>query len=421
MSTEQSPTASRVRSLTRSISATRVFLRKQLWIWPVIAAAVLGVIGWTIRVIVEDAVKQSMSDNLKTILDADVVALRIWLKTQESAAEAIAADDLVRKHIESLVQLAASKGSTATTLIQSQPLNELKKQIRPWLAGHGYDGFVVIDRQHRVVAALREELIGRDNLPVQDGLLEQLIEGKATVSRPFRSAILLETESGQARAEVPTMFAAAPVRGSNDEIIAAIGLRIRPEVDFTRILSVARAGDSGETYAFDADGVLISQSRFDAELQQIGLLVDRDEAHSILKIEIRDPQVNMTLGERPASRRSDQPLTRMAASAISGESDVDVEGYRDYRGVPVIGAWTWLPEYGFGVTTEVDVEEAYRPLYILRYAFWGLFFLLSSSAVAIFIFTVIVSRLNRSARKAALMARQLGQYELEEKRFIKDL
>lgn len=74
-----------------------------------------------------------------------------------------------------------------------------------------------------------------------------------------------------------------------------------------------------------------------------------------------------------------------------------------------------MSEYGFGVATEVDVAEAYRPLYILRYAFWGQFVLLAVGSIAIFVFTVIVSRLNRTARKAALEAKQLGQYELEEK------
>ena len=137
MSTEQIQSASRVQSLARSFSATRIFLRKQLWVWPIIAAVVLGAIGWTIRVIVEDAVKQSMSDNLETILDADVLALRIWLETQESTAEAIASDESVRTQIESLVQLAASKDSTAATLIQSQPLGELRKELNHWVAGRG--------------------------------------------------------------------------------------------------------------------------------------------------------------------------------------------------------------------------------------------------------------------------------------------
>ena len=114
---EQTQSASRVQSLTRSISATKIFLRKQLWIWPVIAAVALGAIGWIIRGIVEDAVKQSMANNLQTILDADVEALRIWLKTQENTATALAADDLVRKNIESLVLKGEGGDDVASTHI----------------------------------------------------------------------------------------------------------------------------------------------------------------------------------------------------------------------------------------------------------------------------------------------------------------
>ncbi|MCA8999673.1 MAG: serine/threonine protein kinase, partial [Planctomycetaceae bacterium] len=89
--------------------------------------------------------------------------------------------------------------------------------------------------------------------------------------------------------------------------------------------------------------------------------------------------------------------------------------YPDYRGVPVIGAWTWLEKYRLGVATEVDVAQAYRPLVILQRTFWGLYFLLGVSAVAIFVFTIIVARLRREAQEAAIEAKQLGQYTLEEK------
>ena len=37
-----------------------------------------------------------------------------------------------------------------------------------------------------------------------------------------------------------------------------------------------------------------------------------------------------------------------------------------------------------GVITEIDYAEAFRPLYILRWVFWGLFGLLALSAAAIF-------------------------------------
>ena len=76
---------------------------------------------------------------------------------------------------------------------------------------------------------------------------------------------------------VVAMFAAAPVKNERGEVIACFGLRIRPEQDFSRMLAAARPGESGETYAIDWQGVLLSRSRFDEQLKQIGLLVDRDE------------------------------------------------------------------------------------------------------------------------------------------------
>ncbi len=105
----------------------------------------------------------------------------------------------------------------------------------------------------------------------------------------------------------------------------------------------------------------------------------------------------------------------MAAAAVNGDDGVDVLGYPDYRGVPVVGAWKWLKDAGFGVATEQDVVEAFQPLYVLRRAFWGMFALLLVAAVAIFVFTIIVARANREARRAALEAKQLGQYRLDQK------
>ena len=46
------------------------------------------------------------------------------------------------------------------------------------------------------------------------------------------------------------------------------------------------------------------------------------------------------------------------AEAINGDDGVDVTPSRDYRGVPVIGAWRWLPQLGIGVVTQVDASEA---------------------------------------------------------------
>ncbi|MFQ5443799.1 MAG: PAS domain S-box protein, partial [Nitrospinales bacterium] len=63
----------------------------------------------------------------------------------------------------------------------------------------------------------------------------------------------------------------------------------------------------------------------------------------------------------------------------------DVEGYNNYQGVPVIGAWTWLPEHHFGLATEIHLDEAFKPLFTLRTAFLYLFVLLIISLLISFV------------------------------------
>ena len=252
----------------------------------------------------------------------------------------------------------------------------------------------MIDAEGRFVAAKRDAAIGEREIDLPQRLLERVMGGETVITRPFKSAVALDTKWGP-RERIATMVAATPVRNDRDEIVAMLGLRIRPDDDFTRILRIARVGQSGETYAFDAAGVLISQSRFDDKLKEIGLLPDDEEIKSILNIRIRDPGVNMTLGRRPALKRADQPLTRMAKAAIAGNTEVryDVDGYRDYRGVDVVGAWMWLDDYNFGIATEIDVDEAYRTVYVLGYAVWGLWAFLMAVTVAVVLVTVVVVRL----------------------------
>ncbi len=77
----------------------------------------------------------------------------------------------------------------------------------------------------------------------------------------------------------------------------------------------------------------------------------------------------------------------------------------------LFGAWTWLPEYEIGIATEIDSAEAYRPLTVLSRMFWGLYAMLISASVAIFVFTLVVNRMQREAQKAAIHAQELGQYK----------
>jgi len=88
---------------------------------------------------------------------------------------------------------------------------------------------------------------------------------------------------------------------------------------------------------------------------------------------------------------------------------------RDYRGVPVIGAWRWLPQLGIGVVTQVDANEANRPLRVLQFIFVALFLMLVLCAVVLFVFSYANLTWRRRLTEAELKLRQLGQYTLGEK------
>ncbi|MBI1248018.1 protein kinase [bacterium] len=401
-------------SIVRSAVSTQVLQRNHLWIWPIFAAVLLATFGWILRGILESSIRDEMSSELKMLLETDVTAMRIWLKTQEANAATAASDYQVAALAETLIDVAKEPGIDQLALLRRPELDDLRDELQPTLAAQGYNGFILVDSSGLVVASARNDPVGRPALfGPTDVALKRALSGKPTVALPTRSQVLLPAADGTLKQGLPTMFALAPVKSKAGSIIGALGLRINPSQEFVPILSVARAGNTGETFAFDDQGRLVSESRFDSELRHAGLLAE--DQSSILNLTIRDPGTDLTAGGRSRLARSEQPLTKMAESAIQGESQVDVAGYYNYLGVPVVGAWTWLPEYGIGVATEMQVSEAFRTLDILRNVFFTMLGLLAILSMVIFGFTIRLAKLDRQAKQALKEARRLGQYTLDEK------
>jgi len=402
-------------SVGRTMTRTSMFLKKQLWVWPLIAIFLLTVIGFFLRRAIESTMKENLRSQLETVLATESAMLERWLEVQAGKAKTAAVDPRLRGVVQNLIDL-QKKGAIAGEEGEQQRLRQqLGDLLATYLTTEHFDGYFVVDQQQAVLASSHFELIGRKEVPQYRSFIQRTLEGAQVVSPPFSSVVMLEDAEGQVQTGLPTMYACAPIYNDAFLVIGALAMQLRPENEFTKILQLGQMGHSGETYAFDRQGMMISNSRFDNELILLGILPDQPAARSILNVYLCDPQGDMTTGYRPQERRSKLPLTKLVQSALEGGQGVDVEGYRDYRGVSVVGAWRWLGPYDFGVATEIDTAEAYRPLIILRRAFWSLYVLLVISAIAIFVFTVIVARLQRDARRAAIEAQQLGQYTLEEK------
>jgi polar amino acid transport system substrate-binding protein len=242
-------------------------------------------------------------------------------------------------------------------------------------------GFFIINADDISMGSMRDTNIGTPNLIAlqRPDLLRRAFAGEVLFVPPIESDVPLGKEPRAGGARNPsTQFFMGPIRDFGGQSIAVVTLRVDPTRDFSQLLAPSMAHQTGETYAFSEHGEMLSQSRFDGLLRRIGLISEVQQ--SALNVAIRDPGVNLVAGQRPAIERSQQPLTRMASHALklkahmakagqtSGHSkiEVDTNGYRDYRGVPVFGAWLWNADLGFGLATEIDVAEAMSGYYQIR-------------------------------------------------------
>lgn len=402
--------------VTRTLSRTSVFFRKQTWIWPILAILLLTVIGTTVRNSLERSTGEILHSQLSTLLAVETAMVREWMEDQQIAVGIAASDSHATEVMLEALQSSTKSGGSSTDIDQqrNQQLNrDINEMLRPILESNRLTGFFVANQENKVILASETDWLGKKVDSFHHRSLDRAEAGETVVSAPTDQP-LFSGEQKQAGAH-PVMYVCTAILDSERNTVGYLAMTIDPTVEFSRIFEFGRLGTSGETYAFNKHGFMVSRSRFEDDLIRTGFLPDHPDATSMMTLALRDPGQNTLTDGRPAKRPADMPLTRMAASAIAGETKVELNPYRDYRGVPVLGAWTWLPEMEIGIACEMDQEEAFSALWMIRVLFGGLFGLLAVAAIAIFGFSIAVSRLRKEAQKNAVEARELGQYRLEKK------
>ncbi|HET8938684.1 MAG TPA: universal stress protein [Polyangiales bacterium] len=271
---------------------------------------------------------------LAHLLDTRVNALLTWMHLQREAARCIAEQRSIRDAIASLCRNASDRVFIPTVR------NLLELELSEHQRALGALGVEVIHAGETVL-----QLGGRARRDdVQAHFFSQLQRDLTATSVPLEGEVESAAPNG-------LILAAARVEEATFLVFALDARR-----DFLRILAQPGPDPSAETYAFDVHGLMLSNSRFPEQLRRIGLLPADPGAQTARRLRLCDPGCNLLT--EPRSSSAIKPLTRMAAAATAGEDGCDWIGYRDYRGVEVIGAWRWLPDYGFGVAAEMDRAPA---------------------------------------------------------------
>jgi len=112
-------------------------------------------------------------------------------------------------------------------------------------------------------------------------------------------------------------------------------------------------GESGETYLVGQDGLLRNESRFliEDKTNYIAALQDTNLSKDILDLITNK---NTSIGYQNVQ-------TPAVQKALAGNSGY--ESFEDYRGVPVLSAFSPINVFGenWALMSEIDVEEAFRP------------------------------------------------------------
>lgn len=310
-------------------------------------------LSWLVQHHFETHTRQQTKAQLLVLIDAMRDQIESWHTREKKRIHLWSEHRIVVDSARKLLTVPR----TQEALIGEQAQQTMRDFIVPVLKKTDHQGFYIIAPDGTNIASSRDVNIGKPNL-LSRSFLQQILQGKTLISIPQPSDIPLKDASGKLVGNLPTMFSAAPIYDESGEVIAILSLRQDPRTaELNRMLQRIRFGTSGETYGFDKNGLMVTRSRFNDHLYKIGLLQPGEE--SILKIRVCDPGGNMVEGYRPSTPLSKCPLTLMAANAVQGQSGLNIEGYNDYRGVPVVGAWMWDPELQLGVTTEIDIAEVY--------------------------------------------------------------
>lgn len=359
-----------------------------------LATLILVITGFFTYQKLESEMQKMVTKELESSLRANTEAITQWLETQEKQINALVIDPNLKELFTEVEKTYRTQG--AQELSKNESFETLRKRLRNYCKETDFKEFFIINYDYQCLVADETKYVGYQLTEKNPSLSTLKNLDKTKIKLPCKPPEEFK-DSGI------SMFVATPIMNEKNEAIAILALTLEPESTFSRVLAASRLGESGESYAINTNGWMISGSRFTEQLKKEGFLAPEEES-SVLNIRVAEPEGD---------------FTKMAASALSKEKDVtfpfiksDIEGYPDYRGVDVVGAWTYLDKYKFALTSEIDYSEAMRPVTVVRTVNIIILALAGSFLIMIIIYSYVNGDITARCHLAEAEAKEMGQYRV---------
>ncbi len=296
-------------------------------------------------------IKNRVTGNIKTMMkiiaEASNDSLQEWIHLTSEYTEEIASSRELRKYT-----LEINKYQHDLATLRS--IHETGTLGKLLTSAHKHDAncsYFIISKDMINIAAECPNDLGKTNIIAEKypDLIKKALNGNTVFVPPLFTTS--EDKDSQA------IFFLTPVLNYKNKPAAVLALGYDPKIGFSKIFQSGIILNSGETYAFNAQGYMISNSRFISQLVSTGLL--KKGMSPVLNLRLTNPGVNLLTSARKAVKNTDTNLTYAVNYAINNGNSFKVMEYLDYRGVPVVGYWLWNYNYNIGIVTEIDSDEFY--------------------------------------------------------------
>jgi len=328
----------------------------------IVPTAIVGYLGYDIG---KRTILKETTDHLVSINILKSRELERWINDGKSSIEQLAQRPLVRRYSS---VMASSHDRSDPAYIRAHR-SIVEDHFKPRLKyGIFTELFVMCPREGHISASTDEK---------QDGKLRDtrryFIEGKnrTYVEGSYYSPAL----------ERPAMTVSTPVKAADGNLVAVLAGRFNL-VELSEIMAL-RSDKSGtlDTYLVNTFNFFVSEPRFGEDY--------------VLKKAVR---------------------TNGVEAGLSGKEGFGF--YKNYRGVPVIGAYKWLPEFRMCIITEIEQAEALEPVTQLAWVITAgvLIVLMTAGFLGIFFARTI----SRPLIQLAAGAGEIGSGNLEYRVDIKN-
>ncbi len=307
------------------------------------------------------SLEREIINKLNAVADNKVFFLTEWIQRQLLDARILAGNTALKDLLSPTFRVVYPDLSAKTPEERIQRAKNLITTLQETNPFHA--DVVIVDKEGKVVMSTSGTRVPGDRIPneVSPSILEK---GDVFVSPVFDSKITQQH----------VFIIGSPVHDNNANVVGYAVLEVHLRLIYRLVEERSGLGETGEVIIVDRAHRMLTQSRFSKE-------------STLLK---RVPENN--------------PI-RLGLQGKKGESF-----YKDYRGVPVVGAFRPLPEIGAVLIAKIDESEGFSPITKLRNAVVVLIFI--TMLIAIWASLVIARTISQPIRDGVGFAHRVAQGDL---------